>query len=545
MLVLRSSRVQNLHRLLRRQAHFGSPPLHAAWALPERNPAGSSLQPVGDGTEQFFQRRWWAEAQTVAELLDLRAEFASEASQPSNVGSFWNAVGRLARSSQERQWLAQPEGRAALAAAAVGDLDAVVDDLAPRELTAVAIGLASARLAHTTPFAALFSRLARAAASMPELFRDGELILLIDAASRAGRTGPSRFFATLTSEAGRRIASTHGRVQVSGLHGLMQSCARVSFCSTALLDAIAAELVRGDLLNKIPPNHLIDMIWALAVADHMPAALFARCSTEGIGGNATTKGESVLLIQHLCHVLSAIREARDVQQTGLQNSSLARLHEVKLWLGTERLKQHSRGGQNGADAAAAAAERIGLPDGSPLAVLCHDAFIEQQQAPARQRPGSYERAESALREIGYEPRKQVTERGHVLPLVIQHGGIDVAVEIEPPFGFHHSLPRSIARISQIKGLTRNGWLTLRQRQLRAFATYTGGQQLLAVPFWELHPRLEANREFALHHRVPWAEQPREAREALHNYFRRRLSDISTIPTFEVHDEAEQQRSRVD
>ena len=24
-----------------------------------------------------------------------------------------------------------------------------------------------------------------------------------------------------------------------------------------------------------------------------------------------------------------------------------------------------------------------LPDGSPLAVLCHDAFIEQQQAPAR------------------------------------------------------------------------------------------------------------------------------------------------------------------
>ena len=52
---------------------------------------------------------------------------------------------------------AQPETRAALAAAAVGDLDAVVDDLAPRELTAVAIGLASARLAHTTPFAALFA----------------------------------------------------------------------------------------------------------------------------------------------------------------------------------------------------------------------------------------------------------------------------------------------------------------------------------------------------------------------------------------------------
>ena len=44
-------------------------------------------------------------------------------------------------------------------------------------------------------------------------------------------------------------------------------------------------------------------------------------------------------------------------------------------------------------------------------------------------------------------------------LVIQHGGIDVCCEIEPRTGFHHSLPRSIARISQIKGLTRNGWLT--------------------------------------------------------------------------------------
>ena len=69
-----------------------------------RNPAGAASNLLVMA-QSSFSNVMVAEAQTVAELLDLRAEFASEASQPSNVGSFWNAVGRLARSSQERQWL--------------------------------------------------------------------------------------------------------------------------------------------------------------------------------------------------------------------------------------------------------------------------------------------------------------------------------------------------------------------------------------------------------------------------------------------------------
>ena len=105
----------------------------------------------------------------------------------------------------------------------------------------------------------------------------------------------------------------------------MQSCARVSFCSTALLDAIAAELVRGDLLNKISPNHLIDMIWRWQLLTTCQPPCLRGVPRKALVGMQPRKANLCFLIQHLCHVLSAIREARDVQQTGLQNSSLARL----------------------------------------------------------------------------------------------------------------------------------------------------------------------------------------------------------------------------
>ena len=576
--------------LLRRQRH-GAPPLEAGWALPpERVIDGEPLASVGaSATQAALPLRWCEEATSIEELLALRIIHLDEASQPHIISSFWRALGHLARSPAQQKWIAAH--RTDLADALVTDLDVVIDGMSPRELTGVAIGLSGAQLANRSPFSSLFSRLAVAAASMPDAFRDGELILLIDVASRAGRTGPQ--MSTLTAEMALRIAEQPGRITPAGLHGLLRSCSRVSFRSVALLDAIESELGRTEVLDCLNMPQLVDTAWSLAVANHGGNLFQPSAASIEEGGGGCHEEAPTCLAAYLGRALAPMQEhARQAVDSGrlgamgggvggesrsgldldepaeaneviigrhliggLARNHLAQLHEFWLWLCVER---HRRSG--------AVDERLaslmGLPAESPLRGLCRAAFIEEQLAvTARAQPGSLVRTEHALRDLGYTPRQVVTAHGMVLPLVIEHSGVDVAVQVEPPFGFHEGLTRSVARLLKIRGAAhrppaKRGWLTLRQRQLRWLAAHAGGPQLLAVPFWELHPAFTSpiprqvtpadaaggggteaaaggaaratHVHFAAIQRLPWEDQPPEVRTALSGFFKARLAELLDV-----------------
>ena len=498
------------------ESSSSSPTATAAWLHEDINDykADASRE---NANEDLLEKEM-AKQSSVREMLQLHARRSDELTGTKLI-QFWLKVGRLTAGASIRGEKPTSSANSAAAAAerrwifdnlpllepATKHLEKQMPSLSTWELSGVARALAMTRVpAH--PIQALWKKLASHITDRSADFDDKGLLSMLDACSRAGRTGPG-IFSVLTQEAAGRTADGQSdRFEPHQYHSLLRSCTRVNFRSQPLLIACAAGLHRK--LDEVPLHVLVDIGWAYAVHNHRPLSIFGENGMfiprllEGIeemarqraavaeestaaGAEAGEEGEEIDEDDEDDATSGKRSDETPAARAGrmaARNASLGgRIHQWRLWLDHER---------KSADAASGIA-----PDSALGQRMLADYVALQRRGTSGKQ--AIDNCRQALLELGYTPEQRVTRFGHVLDLVVQVDGTDVALEVETPKG--------IAQRSRSNGRTYTqptGWFALRHRQLRWVQENERGETLLPVSLADMRPpgetadeRQERRRKF--------------------------------------------------
>ena len=263
---------------------------------------------------------------------------------------------------------------------------AVLPSLSPHDIRALVRAVTSSGVGCTPALRPLWTEMANSVTPGLHTLSDGALVALAADYASVGCRARGLFASIATAAAPRLEAGSYTAREVASL---AHAFAHMAHPAPALLRG--AGVSAAAQLDDYEPRHLGTLLWSLAAADVPCPELFASDAFAAHVADAALMGG----------------RWSDIER--------CQLHQWSLWR---------------AERSFDATDSHALPD--EVSVACHEAFVRTPPNPSLLQSQVGTALEAAGLQVAHEV---VTPQGYSIDLVVEHEGVQVAVEVDGPSHF--------------------------------------------------------------------------------------------------------------